>query len=91
MPVGVSGLQRGPSALVGFVQGAHPCLMAWFFRAIETAQGRWECHHGACVFDEHPTLAEAMEHLRAIAADQQEAAQLFVHTVDGQVRWENPT
>jgi hypothetical protein len=91
MPVGVSGLQRGPSALVGFVPGAHPCLMAWFFRAIETAQGRWECHHGARVFDEHPTLAEALEHLRAIAADQQEAAQLFVHTVDGQVRWESAT
>jgi hypothetical protein len=62
--------------------------MAWFFRAMETAEGRWECHHGARVFDEHLTLAEALEHLRALAADQQEAAQVFVHTLDGQVRWE---
>jgi hypothetical protein len=81
----------GPSALGGFVPGAHACLMAWFFRAIETDQGRWECHHGARVFDEHPTLTEALEHLRAIAADQPEAAQVFVHTLDGQVRWEGAT
>jgi hypothetical protein len=80
--------------------------MAWFFRAIETDQGRamleqdphsrvavgrWECHHGAGVFDEHPTLTEALEHLRAIAADQPEAAQVFVHTLDGLVRWEGAT
>jgi hypothetical protein len=62
--------------------------MAWFFRAIETAQGRWECHHGARVFDEHLTLADALEHLRAIVADQEEAAQVFVHTLDGRVRGE---
>jgi hypothetical protein len=81
----------GPSALAGFVPGADACRMAWFFRAIETDEGRWECHHGARVFDEHPTLAEALEHLRGIAADQPEAAQLFVHTLDGQVRWEGAT
>jgi hypothetical protein len=81
-------LQLGPSALGGFVRGADDCLMAWFFRAIEMAGGRWECHHGARVFDEHLTLTEALEHLRALAADQPEAAQLFVHTLDGQVRWE---
>jgi hypothetical protein len=65
--------------------------MAWFFRAIETAQGRWECHHGARVFDEHLTLADALEHLRGIAADQPEVAELFVHTIDGQVRAESAT
>jgi hypothetical protein len=65
--------------------------MAWFFRAIETANGRWECHHGARVFDAHVTLAEALEHLRVLATDQEEAAQLFVHTLDGQVRWEGAT
>lgn len=82
---------RGPSALVGRVPGAHAWLMAWFFRAIETAQGRWECRHGALVFDEHLTLADALEHLRALAAEQSEASQLFVHTLDGQVRWEGAT
>jgi hypothetical protein len=65
--------------------------MAWFFRAIETAQGRWECRHGARVFDEHLTLAEALEHLRSLAADQQNAVQLFVHTRDGRVRGESAT
>jgi hypothetical protein len=65
--------------------------MAWFFRAIETAEGRWECRHGMRVFDEHPSLGEALEHLRAIAADEREAVQVFVHTLDGQVRWEVAT
>jgi hypothetical protein len=60
--------------------------MAWFFRAMETAQGRWECHHGALVFDEHSTLDGALVHLRSLAADYPEAAELFVHTRDGQVR-----
>jgi hypothetical protein len=91
MPAGVWRPQSGPSALGGVTLCADDCLMAWFFRAIETDQGRWECHHGARVFDEHPTLAEALDHLRVIAADQQEAAQLFAHTLDGQVRWEGAT
>jgi arginine/ornithine N-succinyltransferase beta subunit len=60
--------------------------MAWFFRAIETAQGGWECHHGARLFDEHPTLDDALDHLRALAQGRQEIVQLFVHTRDGEVR-----
>lgn len=55
---------------------------------METAQGSWECPHGARVFDEHSTLPEAMEHLRALAAELPDPAQLFIHTLDGQVRWE---
>jgi hypothetical protein len=39
------------------------------------------------VFDEHPTLTEAL--LSATAADQPDVAQVFVHTLDGQVRWES--
>jgi hypothetical protein len=60
--------------------------MAWFFRAIETAQGRWECRHGLLSFDEHSTLADALEHLRQLAGDHSEPVELFVHTLDGQVR-----
>lgn len=63
--------------------------MAWFFRAIETGQGRWQCRHGSRLFDEHLTLAEALEHLRSLAADREEDVQLFVHTRDGQVRAES--
>jgi hypothetical protein len=60
--------------------------MAWFFRAIETAPGRWECRHGVRLFDEHPTLADALKHLRELAGDHREPVELFVHTLDGQVR-----
>jgi hypothetical protein len=59
--------------------------MAWFFRAIETAQGRWECRHGSFSFDEHLTLADALEHLRELAGDHKDTAELFVHTLDGHV------
>jgi succinylarginine dihydrolase len=62
--------------------------MAWFFRAIETVQGRWECRHGARLFDDHGTVDEALRHLRAMAAEQQRGVQVFVHTRDGQVRAE---
>lgn len=60
--------------------------MAWFYRAVETAHGRWECRHGDRLFDDHLSLSEALEHLRSLAHDQRGAVQLFVHTRDGQVR-----
>jgi hypothetical protein len=59
--------------------------MPWF-TAIETEQGRWECRHGARVFDDHATLDEALGHLRLLTAAQQSAVQVFVHTRDGQIR-----
>jgi hypothetical protein len=64
-------------------------LMPWFYRAIETVQGRWECRHGAWVFDDHATLEEALGHLRRLAADESSGVQVFVHTTDGQVRSES--
>ncbi|WP_151082981.1 hypothetical protein [Nocardioides cynanchi] len=60
--------------------------MAWFFRAIETVQGTWGCHHGAQLFDEHTTLDEALAHLRALAAELQPVGEIFIHPVGGQVR-----
>lgn len=60
--------------------------MAWFYRAIETADGRWECHHGSALFDDHPTLAEALAHLRSLAASCADAVELFVHDRDGRVQ-----
>jgi hypothetical protein len=62
--------------------------MAWFFRAVETAHGRWECRHGEQVYDAHVTLGESLEHLRSLVHDQRGAVQLFVHTLDGKVRSE---
>jgi hypothetical protein len=60
--------------------------MAWFLRAIQTAQGEWECHHGARVFDAHATLEDALEHLRSLASELEGIAEVFVHSLDGQVR-----
>jgi hypothetical protein len=52
---------------------------------MQMAEGRWGCHHGARLFDEHPRLARRSGNPR-VAVDQQGAAQLFVQTLDGQVR-----
>ena len=59
--------------------------MAWFFRAIEQADGRWACSHGGAVFDRHDELPDALDHLRDIAATMS-PAELFVHHLDGDVR-----
>jgi hypothetical protein len=62
--------------------------MAWFFRAVETDHGGWECRHGNHAYDEHPTLDEAVEHLRSLAQAQGQAFEVFVHFHDGWVRRE---
>ena len=59
--------------------------MAWFFRAIEQADGRWACSHGGAVFDRHDELPDALDHLRDIAATMS-PAELFVHHLDGDVK-----
>ncbi len=58
--------------------------MAWFFRAVEQPDGSWLCRRGLEVFDSHPSLQLAIDHLAELAADAQ-PAQLFVHRVDGSV------
>jgi hypothetical protein len=55
----------------------------WFFRAIETAEG-WACRHGTVVFDSHPTLAKALEHLAEIASASA-PAQVYIHYLDGRI------
>ena len=59
--------------------------MAWFFRAIEQADGQWACSHGRVVFDRHDELSDALDHLREIAATMS-PAELFVHRQDGSAR-----
>jgi hypothetical protein len=78
-------VDEGPSALLWLQLRTHNGLMPWFFRAIETVEGRWECRHGAQLFDDHATLDAALRHLRLLTAEQP-AVQVFVHTRDGQVR-----
>jgi hypothetical protein len=61
----------------------------WFFRAIETAHGRWECRHGALLYDDHATLDDALDHLRSLIAGERSVVQVFVHPLDGEVRAED--
>jgi hypothetical protein len=60
--------------------------VVWFFRAIEAADGTWTCRHGRAVFDEHPTLEQAIPHLYQLARDQAPFA-LVAHWYDGRVEW----
>jgi hypothetical protein len=58
--------------------------MAWFFRVIELADGRWACRHGRVEYDAHAELRHAVEHMRALAYAAR-PAELFLHRVDGSV------
>jgi len=76
---------RGPWSLGSGRLRADALRMAWFFRAIEQADGRWACSHGGAVFDQHDELPDALVHLRDIAATMS-PAELFVHHLDGDVK-----
>jgi hypothetical protein len=56
----------------------------WFFRLIEQVDGRWACRWGREEFDTHAELAEAVDHMRVLAAAAQ-PAELIVHRLGGQV------
>jgi hypothetical protein len=63
---------------------AHAAPMAWYFRVIELADGRWECRRGLQHLDSHAQLHAAVAHLRSLAAGCR-PAELFVHRLDGTV------
>jgi hypothetical protein len=58
--------------------------MAWFLRAIELPDGSWACRWSHTQLDSHPTLEEALSHLREFATTLG-PAEFFVHQLDGQV------
>jgi hypothetical protein len=58
--------------------------MAWFFRVIELADGRWACRHGREEYDAHAELRLAIEHMRARAFAER-PAELLLHRLDGSV------
>jgi hypothetical protein len=58
--------------------------MAWYFRVVEQDDHRWLCRHGRSVFDAHPSLADAIDHITDLAAVY-EPAEVFVHRLDGSV------
>ncbi len=59
--------------------------MAWYFRVIEHEDRSWACRHGRCVFDEHRTLADALDHIKVLAAAHP-PAEVMVHWLDGSVQ-----
>jgi hypothetical protein len=58
--------------------------MAWYFRVIEYEDRSWRCRHGQEVFDQHPTLSDAVEHIMVLAAAKP-PAEVIVHRLDGSV------
>jgi NAD-dependent oxidoreductase involved in siderophore biosynthesis len=58
--------------------------VTWFFRAIEAETGAWVCRRGRHVIDEHPSLAECIDHLKELASPHGPAA-CFAHWQDGRV------
>jgi hypothetical protein len=58
--------------------------VSWYFRAVEAPDETWVCRWGNQDFDQHATLAMAVEHLTELAATHQPAV-LFVHRQDGSV------
>ncbi|HEY5457208.1 MAG TPA: hypothetical protein VIJ96_17240 [Acidothermaceae bacterium] len=58
--------------------------MAWYFRVIEPADGRWACRHGVEHYDSHIQLQKAVRHLRSLARDSR-PAELFLDRLDGTV------
>jgi hypothetical protein len=58
--------------------------MAWFFRVIELADGRWACRYGREEYDAHAELRHAIDHMRALAYAAR-PAELFLHRRDGSV------
>lgn len=59
--------------------------MAWIVRAVEIADQRWACRHGMRVFDCHPTLDEALRHLRDLAHRLGADTSIMVHHHDGRI------
>jgi len=58
--------------------------MAWYFRVVEHEDRSWRCRHGREVFDQHPTLTDAVEHIMMLAAAHP-PAEVMVHRLDGSV------
>jgi hypothetical protein len=58
--------------------------VSWFFRVVEQGDDRWACRFGRHVYDTHPRLDQAIEHITTIAA-MQRPAELFIHRLGGSV------
>jgi hypothetical protein len=52
--------------------------MARYFHIVELEDGQWRCRYGLEEFDTHPSLEQALEHMRVVAAAQAPAT-IFAH------------
>jgi hypothetical protein len=59
--------------------------MALFLRALEEPDGMWTCRQGNRVWDSHPSLTEAVSHLREIADTLEGSVQLIAHWINGRI------
>lgn len=75
--------ERGLSALDDLVKRSDDHGV-WYFRVVEISGGRWACRHGRRVFDTHPDLEAAIEHMTTLATENRPAA-LFLHRLDGTI------
>ena len=58
--------------------------VAWYLHAIELPGGLWTCRWSRRDLDSHPSLDEALAHLRSLSAELGEC-ELFAHRADGAV------
>jgi hypothetical protein len=58
--------------------------MAWYFRAVELADGGWACRHGPREFDIHAEPEAAIHHVTDLARECA-PAEVLVHRLDGTV------
>jgi hypothetical protein len=56
----------------------------WFFRVIESEDGRWSCRHGRLEFDRHDCLHDALFHMTAHAQSSAPSS-VYVHHRDGRI------
>ncbi len=80
------------SALPIGVKPCRPFGVAWFLRAIELEDGRWECRWGSTEYDAHPDADAAVAHLRDLAGALRpgDSFELFLHHLDGTITCLDP-
>jgi hypothetical protein len=59
--------------------------VAWFYRAVEQADGSWSCQRDLAPIDEHATINDALAHLFKLA-EEDAPAYLYAHWLDGRVQ-----
>ena len=60
--------------------------MAWIFHVVELTDGRWACRHGRKEYDQHDSLDVALRHIALLAKDEDGAAEVVIHSLDGSIR-----